>query len=247
SLIGIPYSYHAPDSYVDTNIRGTVNLLQAARAVGVERFVHTSTSEVYGTARRVPIDETHPQVGQSPYSASKIAADQLAVSFHRSFDLPVVIARPFNTYGPRQSARAVIPTIITQLLDGDGTVKLGATAPTRDFTYVTDTAAGLVAAATADNVLGETINIGSGDDIGIGELAELIGRLMNREIRIVNDPDRTRPAASEVDRLVCDVSRARNLLDWSPRKTLSDGLTETIAWFSRPENLKRYRPGWYGI
>lgn len=252
ALIAIPYSYRAPESYVDTNITGTLNLLTAARALGVRRFVHTSTSEVYGTARQVPIDEEHPLQGQSPYSASKIAADQMAIAYHRSFGLPVVIVRPFNTFGPRQSARAVIPTVITQLAAGRRRIKLGALSPTRDFTYVADTAAGLIAGAAApDAALGEVINLGTGFEISIGDLATLIAETMGVAIEIDCDEQRLRPAASEVERLLSDNRKAARLLNWTPehagRDGLRRGLEKTIDWFRRPENLAGYKVDQYTV
>lgn len=252
ALIAIPFSYQAPELYVDTNVKGTLNLLTAARALGVRRFVHTSTSEVYGTARRVPIDEEHPLQGQSPYSASKIAADQMAIAFHRSFQVPVVIVRPFNTFGPRQSARAVIPTVIGQLAAGRRQIKLGALTPTRDFTYVTDTVAGLIAGATApDAALGEVVNLGTGFEIAVGDLAALIAEAMGVEAEIVLDQQRLRPAASEVDRLLSDNRKAAGLLGWTPehagRDGLRRGLEKTIDWFRRPENLSGYKVDMYTV
>jgi NAD dependent epimerase/dehydratase len=242
ALIGIPYSYHAPESYVRTNVLGTLNLLQCARELGVERMIHTSTSEVYGTARAVPIGEDHPLQGQSPYSASKIAADKMAEAFHLSFDLPVVTVRPFNTYGPRQSARAVIPTIITQCLKGD-TVKLGNLRPTRDLNYVSDTVEGFIAAATAPKAVGSTFNLGSGREISVGELAELIGKLAGRSVKVVNETERDRPEGSEVERLLAANDHARDLLGWKPEVSLEEGLRRTIEWFG--SNLDRYRSGTY--
>lgn len=249
ALIAIPFSYRAPENYVDTNVKGTLNIVQAARDLGVERVVHTSTSEVYGTARFVPITEDHPLLGQSPYSASKIAADQIAYSFYASFDTPVVTIRPFNTYGPRQSARAVIPTIITQLAAGTRRVKLGSVHPTRDFTYVTDTVKGLVAALTApaEQVVGRTINLGSNFEISIGDVVTLVAKIMARTVEIEEETARVRPSRSEVERLWADNSLARELLRWSPEygghKGLSRGLERTVAWFSEPSNLARYRVG----
>ena len=253
ALIAIPYSYQAPETYVETNVRGTVNLLQAARAAGVRRFVQTSTSEVYGTAQFVPITEAHPLVGQSPYSASKIAADQMAVAFHSSFELPVVIVRPFNTYGPRQSARAVIPTIISQIGAGRTRIELGALAPTRDFSFVRDTARGLIAGLTApaEKVVGQVINLGSGFEISIGDLAAMIGEVMNANITVARDERRLRPEASEVERLWSDNSRARELLAWQPEfaglEGLRRGLAETARWFAEPANLARYKPDQYNV
>jgi NAD dependent epimerase/dehydratase len=243
ALIAIPYSYRAPSSYLDTNARGTLNVLQAARQLETPRVVHTSTSEVYGTARQVPIDESHPLQAQSPYAASKIAADKLVESYHLSFGLPAVTLRPFNTFGPRQSARAVIPTIISQIAAGKGTVSLGATAPTRDFTFVADTAAAFLAVGTAtpDKVVGRTLNAGSGTEISIGELATRIGQLMDRKVEVIEEAERLRPDASEVMRLVSDTSQLRLLTGWQPQHTLDDGLRATIAWFSEPANLARYK------
>jgi len=251
ALIAIPYSYHSPDTYVDTNIRGTLNLLQAARDAGVERFVHTSTSEVYGTARFVPITEEHPLQGQSPYSATKIGADQLALSFFRSFDTPVTVLRPFNTYGPRQSARAVIPTVITQIARGARVIKLGALHPTRDFNYVQDTVSGFVAAAETDAALGEVVNVGSNFEISIGDLARLIAEVMGAEVSVELDEQRLRPPASEVDRLWADNSKARELLGWQPQFGGLDGfrrgLAETAAWFADEDNLRRYKAHLYNV
>ena len=251
ALIAIPYSYRAPDSYVETNVRGTLNLLEAARAAEVKRFVHTSTSEVYGTAQRVPIDETHPLCAQSPYAASKVGADQMAMAFHASFDTPVTVLRPFNTYGPRQSARAVIPTIITQIAAGGRTVRLGATEPTRDFSFVEDTVAGFLAVASSERAIGEVIQIGSGFEISIGDTAALIAELMGVEIEIKSEAARHRPAASEVERLIADTAKAARLVGWQPRyggrEGFRRGLERTIAWFRDPANLARYRPGSYQI
>lgn len=244
ALIAIPYSYRAADSYVETNVVGTLNVLQEAREAGVERFVHTSTSEVFGTAQYVPIDEKHPLVGQSPYSATKIAADKLAESFHRSFMLPVVTVRPFNTYGPRQSARAVIPTIITQCLAGD-TVRLGNLAPRRDLTYVADTVEGFVCAAQASGAAGHTVNLGTGADISIGELAKKIAALIGRSINIESDAERTRPDSSEVDRLLADNTLARKLLGWQPGVSLDDGLRKTVDWIER--NRSKFRSDIYQV
>ena len=251
ALIAIPFSYHSPDTYVDTNMKGTLNVLQAARDLGVKRVIHTSTSEVYGTAQFVPITEDHPLQGQSPYSATKIAADHLAFSFYSSFDLPVVILRPFNTYGPRQSARAVIPTIITQIANGQKEIKLGAISPTRDFNYVKDTVDGFVATLNSKNGLGEVINLGSNFEISIKETAELIAEIMGVTISIAQDGDRLRPANSEVERLWADNSKAKEILNWKPRFAgrdgLKSGLEETIAWFSQPENLSGYKSGIYNL
>jgi dTDP-glucose 4,6-dehydratase len=242
ALIAIPYSYLAPASYVSTNVGGTLNVLQVARDLGVERIVHTSTSEVYGAARYVPIDEAHPLQGQSPYSASKIGADKLAEAFHLSFDLPVVTARPFNTFGPRQSARAVIPTIITQCLTGK-TVRLGNLHPTRDLNYVADIVEGYLLAASVSAVVGRTINLGSGREISIGELAQLIARLIGRPMTIESDEQRVRPEKSEVERLLADNALARTLLGWVPVVTLKEGLEHTIEWMR--QHLGRYRPDVY--
>jgi NAD dependent epimerase/dehydratase len=252
ALIAIPFSYHSPDTYVDTNIKGTLNVLQAARELGVKRLVHTSTSEVYGTARFVPITEEHPLLGQSPYSASKIGADQLAYSFYASFGLPVVIARPFNTYGPRQSARAVIPTIITQIASGQRRIKLGAVSPTRDFNYVKDTAAGFIAAMTStEEGLGEVINFGSNFEVSIGDTAQMIAEAMNVEIEIVTDEVRIRPGNSEVERLWAANDKAKNLFRWEPiyggREGFKRGLAETVAWFVHADNLRRYKAGIYNV
>ena len=251
ALIAIPYSYHSPDTYVDTNIKGTLNVLQAARELRVRRIVHTSTSEVYGTARFVPISEEHPLQGQSPYSATKIAADQLAYSFYASFGLPVVIARPFNTYGPRQSARAVIPTIITQIASGQRKIKLGAVSPTRDFNYIQDTVDGFIAVLNSEQGLGEVVNLGSNFEISIGETAQLIAEAMNTEIEIITDEARMRPENSEVERLWADNTKARRLFGWQPgyggRKGFRHGLAETAEWFMNPENLTSYKADRYNI
>lgn len=251
ALIAIPYSYHSPDTYVDTNIKGTLNVLQAAREFGVARIVHTSTSECYGTARQVPIVETHPLQPQSPYSATKIAADQLALSFHYSFGTPVAIIRPFNTYGPRQSARAVIPTIIAQIANGARRIKLGAVHPTRDFNYVVDTVRGFVAIAESDGCVGEVVNIGSNFEVSIGETCRLIAEVMGCEVEIETDDQRLRPVASEVERLWADNSKAKALADWEPeyggRSGFVRGLAETAGWFSNPQNLARYKADIYNL
>lgn len=251
ALIAIPYSYHSPDTYVDTNIKGTLNVLQAARELGVQRVIHTSTSEVYGTARFVPITEDHPLQAQSPYSASKIGADQLAYSFYASFGLPVVIARPFNTYGPRQSARAVIPTIITQIASGKCQIKLGAITPTRDFNYVEDTVAGCIAALDSDAGIGEVVNFGSNFEISIGSTVQLIAEAMGVDVEILPDKERLRPAASDVERLWADNRKAKSLFGWEPayggREGFVRGLKETIAWFSQPGNLAGYKANRYNI
>ena len=249
ALIAIPYSYRAPRSYLDTNAGGTLNVLEAARSLTTPRVVHTSTSEVYGTARSVPIDESHPLQGQSPYSASKIAADKLAESYHLSFDLPVVTLRPFNTFGPRQSARAVIPTIISQLAAGRAEIDLGLLTPTRDFTYVKDTASAFVAVGTApaESVVGRVFNAGTGREISVGDLVTTIAGVMGRPARVAPDERRLRPEASEVMRLVCDASALREATGWAPHHTLEDGLRSTAAWFSNADNLARYRWNEYGV
>jgi len=251
ALIAIPFSYQAPDAYVETNVRGTLNLLQAARDLGLARVVSTSTSEVYGSAQFVPITEAHPLNAQSPYAATKIAADQLALSFHQSFGLPVTVLRPFNTYGPRQSARAVIPTIISQVAAGARHVRLGALTPTRDFTYVADTARGFMQAAACDEAVGRVTNIGSGFEISIADTADLIGDVMGRKIEIVPDPERVRPDASEVDRLFAGVDDARRLFGWSPehggREGFVRGLAKTAEWFQDPTNLAAYKTSRYNI
>jgi dTDP-glucose 4,6-dehydratase len=251
ALIAIPYSYHSPDTYVDTNVKGTLNILQAARELGVTRVVHTSTSEVYGTARFVPISEDHPLQGQSPYSATKIAADQLAYSFFASYGLPVVTVRPFNTYGPRQSARAVIPTIITQIASGRRQIRLGAISPTRDFNFVGDTVAGFVAALSSDQGLGEVINIGSNFEISVGDTVQLIAKAMGAEIEILTDEARLRPENSEVERLWASNAKAQQLLGWQPayggRDGFRRGLELTAEWFRRPENLRAYKADIYNL
>jgi|TARA_B110000971_G_scaffold216670_1_gene252083 NAD dependent epimerase/dehydratase len=251
ALIAIPYSYHSPDTYVDTNIRGTLNVLQAARDLGIKRVVHTSTSEVYGTARFTPITEEHPLQGQSPYSATKIAADQLAYSFYTSFDLPVVIARPFNTYGPRQSSRAVIPAIITQIASGHRQIKLGAVSPTRDFSFVQDTVDAFIATMDSDVGLGEVVNFGSNFEISIGDTAQLIAETMNAEIEIITDEARLRPEKSEVERLWADNKKAKQLFGWEPsyagRKGFRRGLSKTVEWFTQSKNLGSYKADIYNI
>ena len=250
ALIAIPYSYHSPDTYIDTNIKGTLNILQAARRHNVERIVQTSTSEVYGTAQYIPIDEAHPLHPQSPYAATKVGADQLALSFHASFDVPVGILRPFNTYGPRQSARAVIPTIISQLAN-KSKVKLGSLSPTRDFSFVQDTANGFLAAAQSDAIIGQTINLGSGFEISIKETAATIAKLMNTELELVDDEQRVRPENSEVERLHASIEKAKALLGWQPElKGLAGfetGLKKTIEWFLNPKNLSRYKADRYNL
>lgn len=247
ALIAIPFSYHSPDSYVDTNIKGTLNILQAARQCGTERVLVTSTSEVYGTAQYVPIDEKHPYQGQSPYSATKIGADRMAESFYRSFDCPVTIVRPFNTYGPRQSARAVIPTIITQLLTGETEVHLGSLEPTRDFNYVLDTAEGFAAIAESDATIGEEINIATGVEHSIGDLANELIQQLNPDARIRHDEQRVRPDKSEVERLLGDNSRMLELTSWKPAHDLSSGIAETVEWFKQPDNLSRYKAWLYNL
>ncbi len=251
ALIAIPYSYHSPDTYVDTNIKGTLNVLQAAREAGVSRFIHTSTSEVYGTARFVPITEQHPLCGQSPYSATKIAADQLAYSFFASFAVPVVILRPFNTYGPRQSARAVIPAIITQIAEGERRIRLGAVSPTRDFSYVQDTVQGFIQALESTQGTGEVVNLGSNFEISIGDTAQLIAQSMGVGIEIVTDEKRLRPEKSEVGRLWADNSKAATLFGWRPAygglEGFRQGLLETIAWFEVPANVNAYKADIYNL
>ena len=245
ALIAIPFSYHSPDSYVDTNIKGTLNVLQAARDFNLERILITSTSEVYGTAKYVPIDENHPFQGQSPYSATKIGADRLAESFYRSFRLPASIVRPFNTYGPRQSARAVIPTIITQLLSGKEEIKLGSLTPTRDFNYVKDTAAGFIAIAESDKTVGEEINIASQKEISIGELAGEIIRQINPKAKIVCDEQRLRPEKSEVNRLLGSNEKIKRLTNWEPKFSFEQGIEETIEWLRN--NMNHYKTDIYNI
>ena len=247
ALIAIPFSYHSPDSYVDTNIKGTLNVLQAARDCSCERVLITSTSEVYGTAQYVPIDEKHPFQGQSPYSATKIGADRLAESFFRSFNTPVTIVRPFNTYGPRQSARAVIPTVITQLLSGVEEIKLGSLHPTRDFNYVKDTVAGFVSIAESPNTIGEEVNIASQKEISIGELGKTIIDAIKPSARIVSDDIRLRPEKSEVERLLGSNEKIRQLTGWEPATSLKQGIRETIAWFKQEENMRRYKWDIYNV
>ena len=251
ALIAIPYSYHSPDTYIDTNIKGTLNVLQAARELNVSRIIHTSTSEVYGTARFVPITEDHPLQGQSPYSASTIGADQLAYSFFASFNLPVVTIRPFNTYGPRQSARAVIPTIITQILSGARQIRLGATTPTRDFSFIKDTVRGFISALEHKGGDGEIVNLGSNFEISIKETAKLIAEIIGVDIEIVTEDERCRPTNSEVDRLWSDNSKAKKLFNWSPIYSQQDGfrrgLIETVEWFSNPQNLRHFKSNIYNI
>lgn len=251
ALIAIPYSYHSPDSYIDTNVKGTLNIVQAARDLGVQKVIHTSTSEVYGTARFVPITEEHPLQGQSPYSASKIGADQIAMSFFTSFGTPVTILRPFNTYGPRQSARAVIPTIITQLASGKHRIKLGAVHPTRDFNFVSDTVAGFVAALKSEAVIGEVVNIGSNFEISIGDTANAIARVMGASIEIETDDQRLRPEKSEVERLWAANARAKELMGWTPAygglAGFERGLKETVAWYGNPAHLGHYKSDIYNV
>ena len=251
ALIAIPYSYHSPATYVDTNIKGTLNVVQAARDLGVSKVVHTSTSEVYGSARMVPINESHPLQGQSPYSASKIGADQIAESFYRSFQTPIVTLRPFNTYGPRQSARAVIPAIISQIANGQRKIKLGAVHPTRDFNYILDTVAAFVSALDSEDGIGEVINIGSNFEISIGDTAQTIADVMGVDIEIITDHQRLRPEKSEVERLLADNSKAQLLLDWQPKfgdlEGFRRGLQETANWFTSSGNLASYKWDRYNL
>jgi NAD dependent epimerase/dehydratase len=247
ALIAIPYSYVAPTSYVDTNVTGTLNICQAALDNGVTRVIHTSTSEVYGTARYVPIDEKHPLQPQSPYSASKIAADAMAISFFNAFDLPVTVARPFNTYGPRQSARAVIPTIIGQIANGAKQIKLGDVTPTRDFNYVEDTCHGFLSLARCDKAIGETVNIGSNYEISVADTLALIRELMVSDVEFITDDQRLRPEKSEVFRLWCDNTKIRELTGFQPAYSIRDGLKATIEWFTRPENLAKYKTTIYNV
>lgn len=247
ALIAIPFSYHSPDSYVDTNIKGTLNILQGAKELNTKRVLITSTSEVYGSAKYVPIDEKHPLQGQSPYSATKIGADKLAESFYRSFNLPLTIVRPFNTYGPRQSARAVIPTIITQLLCGEKEIKLGSLTPTRDFNYVKDTINGFLEISKCDNTIGEEINIATSKEISIKELANEIIKVINKDAKIICDEERLRPEKSEVNRLLGSNEKIKNLTSWEPKFTFKEGIKETIDWFRKPENLSKYKSDIYNI
>ena len=247
ALIAIPYSYIAPDSYVDTNIKGTLNICQAAKENNVQRVIHTSTSEVYGTAKYVPIDEKHPMQAQSPYSASKIAADSMAISFYNSFDLPVTIARPFNTYGPRQSARAVIPSIITQIAHGKESIRLGDISPTRDFNYVEDTCRGFIALAECENAIGQTVNIGSNYEISIGDTLNLIKDIMKSDVEFIADEQRYRPGKSEVFRLWCDNTLIENLTGFKPRVNIQEGLERTIKWFRDADNLENYKADIYNV
>ena len=247
ALIAIPYSYHAPDSYVDTNIKGTLNVCQAAKELGGIRVLHTSTSEVYGTAQYVPIDENHPKQPQSPYSATKIGADAIAMSFYNAFDLPVTIVRPFNTYGPRQSARAIIPTIITQIASGIKRIKLGDLQPTRDFNYVKDTCSGFLAIAKNNTTIGKEINIASNYEISMADTLNLIKSLMKSDVKFIQDNDRIRPDNSEVFRLCGDNSLITSLTSWSPQYSIEQGLSETCKWFLNPDNLKKYKPNIYNL
>jgi len=251
ALIGIPYSYHSPDTYIDTNVKGTLNVMQAARELGVARVVHTSTSEVYGTAKFMPMTEDHPLQGQSPYSASKIGADHIAMSFYRSFDTPVAIIRPFNTYGPRQSARAILPTIITQIVSGRHRIRLGALHPTRDFSYVKDTVRGFIAIAEADEAIGHVVNVGSNFEVSIADSVRIIAELMDATIEIEADTARLRPEKSEIDRLWADNTKARDLAGWIPeyggREGFQRGLRETIAWYRDPQNQARFRANVYNL
>jgi dTDP-glucose 4,6-dehydratase len=251
ALIAIPYSYVAPQSYVDVNVTGTLNVVTAAKEFGTAKVVQTSTSECYGTAQFVPITEEHPLVGQSPYAASKIGADQIALSFYRSFGVPVTVCRPFNTYGPRQSARAVIPTVISQIAAGKTQIELGALSPTRDFNFVQDTVDGMISILTTAATTGETINLGSGHEISIGDLVKLVGSVMNKELTVVSKNERMRPEKSEVERLLADASKAKRLTGWSPafagRDGLRRGLSHTAEWFAKPANLARYRVGRYTV
>jgi NAD dependent epimerase/dehydratase len=247
ALIAIPYSYVAPDSYIDTNVKGTLNVCQAAMDNEVGRVIHTSTSEVYGTAKYVPIDEQHPLQPQSPYSASKIGADAIAMSFYNAFELPLTIARPFNTYGPRQSARAVIPTIISQIASNRTHIEIGDMTPTRDFNFVTDTCRGLLALARCEKAVGEVINIGSNEEISIGDTFNLIRELMNSEVEWVVDKKRFRPEKSEVNRLWCDNTKIRELTGYEPAFSLKEGLQKTIHWFTKPEHLAKYKTNIYNV
>ena len=251
ALIAIPYSYKSPATYIDTNINGTLNILQAAKDLVLSKVIHTSTSEVYGSAIKVPITEDHPLQGQSPYSATKIGADQMALAFHRSFDTPVTIVRPFNTYGPRQSARAVIPTVISQIASKQKKIELGALFPTRDFTYVSDTVNGFISTLETNDIQGETMNLGNNFEISIGELVKKIIRLMGADIKIITDPKRLRPDKSEVDRLLSDNSKAKSLTGWNPafadEKGLERGLKKTIDWFTNPRNLAMYKSDIYNV
>ena len=247
ALIGIPYSYTAPDSYVETNVSGTLNICQAVKENEISRLIHTSTSEVYGNAQYVPIDEKHPLQPQSPYSATKIAADAMAMSFHNSFDLPVTIARPFNTYGPRQSARAIIPTIITQIATGKKEIKLGDISPTRDFNYVEDCCRAFIMLAESEKTIGETVNIGSNSEISISDTLKLIKEIMSSDVSFVNDKQRNRPKKSEVFRLWCDNKKINELVGYKPQINIQDGLKKTIDWITKPENLNMYKSEIYNV
>lgn len=247
ALIGIPFSYHSPDTYVDTNIKGTLNVVQASRDLGVSKVVHTSTSEVYGTAQYVPIDEKHPLQPQSPYSATKIAADAIAMSFYNSFDLPITIARPFNTYGPRQSARAVIPTIITQIANDIKEIKIGDVTPTRDFNYVEDTCRGFIALLETDSTIGETINIGSNFEISIDDTLNIIKDLMGSDVSFITDEQRLRPGKSEVFRLWCDNTKIEKMTGFKPKVDIREGLQKTINWITQPTVLKAYKAEIYNV
>jgi len=251
ALIAIPYSYHSPSTYIDTNVQGTLNIVQAAREIGVDKVIHTSTSEVYGTAKFVPITEEHPLQGQSPYAASKIGADQIAMSYYTSFDTPISIIRPFNTYGPRQSARAVIPTMIAQIASGNSTVKLGSLMPTRDFNYVQDTVSAFIAVANSTKTVGEVVNAGSNFEVSIGDTVKIIAELMGREIEVIQDNQRIRPEKSEVERLWADNQKMLSLTDWVPQfaglEGFKRGLEKTIPWFLKKENLSKYKSYVYNI
>lgn len=247
ALIAIPYSYLAPESYVDTNVKGTLNVCQAAKAAGVKRIIHTSTSEVYGTAQYVPIDEQHPLQPQSPYSASKIAADAMAMSFFNAFDLPLTIARPFNTYGPRQSARAVIPTIIAQIASGKKQIQLGDVSPTRDFNYVEDTCRGFIALAKSEKAVGQTVNIGSNTEISVGDTLNQIKEIMHSDVEFIVDEQRLRPEKSEVNRLWCDNNKIKSLTGFTSQVDIGEGLRRTVTWFLNPDNLKRYKADIYNV
>ncbi len=247
ALIGIPFSYHSPDSYVDTNVKGTLNVLQACRDYSVERLVVTSTSEVYGTAQYVPIDESHPLQGQSPYSASKIAADKIAESFYRSFSTPVITARPFNTYGPRQSARAVIPTIITQLLNGNQEIRLGSLHPTRDLNYVQDVCRAFIALSKCDEAIGNEVNIGSENEMSMADLANMLIEIVGANAMVISEEQRIRPKESEVERLVCNNNLIKELTEWEPEISLEEGLLRTVKWFRKKDNLCKYKSDIYNI
>jgi len=251
ALIAIPYSYHSPDTYIDTNVKGTLNVVQAAKELGTAKIVHTSTSEVYGSAQYVPIDERHPVVGQSPYSASKIGADQIALSFYKAFTTPVAIIRPFNTYGPRQSARAVIPTIITQIASGQRAIRLGSVTPTRDFNFIEDTVSGFIAVGRSDQAIGDVVNIGNGFEISIGDMARLIAEVMDRDITIDTDEKRVRPKNSEVERLHADNTKAKQMIQWMPKYSgiegLKSGVKKTVDWFASAGHLESYKPEIYNV